>query len=134
MNKLFKLAVIIAAGLLIGAAAAQAYLLLTVPNTGEISLAYGLQSSPATLNWGTITQLDKPYYAPVTLTNTGTKPIAHLNFTLSSVTGLTSYTLKWDAEGQPLYPEEELVCTFNLTVQDAPEGTFSFDININDNA
>ena len=103
---------------------------LIIPSTGTVQLEYGLSASPANINWGNVT-LGVPVIQTVDIENIGTKNITSLAMTYQPCPNLINYTLTWDYEGFGLPIGYYVTANFTLTVYEAVEGPFSFDIYIN---
>ena len=102
--------------------------LLTIPISGNIVTNAELTSVPTSIVCGDIDK-NMPFITSLSVTNTGDVPVTalHLGYVLPPQ---LSGTLTWDLEGQAIVVGETKIATLNLTVTDAPDGPFNFDITI----
>ena len=101
--------------------------LLTIDTSGTMTSAE-LSSVPTSIVWGDVDR-NMSVIKSLSLTNTGDVPVTVL-YMLYELPLSFSGTLTWDLEGQAIVVGETKIATFNLTVTDAPDGSFSFDITI----
>lgn len=101
--------------------------LQTIETSGAITHAM-IETTPSTIEWGNMTVGD-PNIKELALTNTGnlTIELLHIDYELPiDFTG----SLSWDLEGESLDIGQTKVALLNLTVTDAPEVPFAFNITI----
>lgn len=101
--------------------------LLTIETSGNITSAE-LSSTPTSIEWGD-TDLNASVIKSLSLTNTGDVVVTNLHMAYD-LPPLFSGTLTWDLEGQAIVLGETKIATLNLTVTDAPDGPFNFNITI----
>lgn len=98
-----------------------------IPTTGVVTRAE-IAIVPSSFTWGNVT-LDDPVIKTVRLDNTSNVTISNLTMFYTLPVDFNG-TLTWDAEGKTLGVTESLFAEFNLTLTDAPEVPFSFNITI----
>lgn len=101
--------------------------LLIIPTTGNMTSAE-LAGVPTSIEWGDM-DINASVIKSLSLTNTGDIIVSNLHLAYD-LPPLFSGTLTWDLEGQAIVLGETKIATLNLTVTDAPDGPFNFDITI----
>ena len=109
------------------------HLILKIITQGTIELEYALTAEPSNIDWGNVT-LNTPINRSVDIDNVGTKNMTSLTMKYENPSAnLLNYTVLWNCEGLDLPVGDVITATFTLTVYEATEGAFSFDIWIGDN-
>lgn len=104
---------------------------LTIPTSGDMKTAE-LSSTPTEIVWGEM-DTNASVIKSLSITNIGDVLITDLHMAYD-LPPLFSGTLTWDLEGQAIVVGETKIATLNLTVTDAPDGPFNFDITIDGDA
>lgn len=102
-------------------------ILTEIPTSGVVTHAE-LVAVPSSISWGNVS-LGDPVIKTVRLDNTSNVTISNLTMFYTLPVNFNG-TLTWDAEGKTLGVTESLFAEFNLTLTDAPEVPFSFNITI----
>jgi len=131
---LILMAIMLAAGILIGNLIAGPLFTLLIPSFGTVTLPIDVSCNPSSINWGNVTVGDS-VTRNTTITNNG-RDIASLNMTSGNQTvNILNYTLTWDAEFESLPNGYYIIANFTLTIYEAnitASEAFTLDIWIND--
>lgn len=126
-----RLAIATALMLLINSAFIVAYAVLTpmvtVPTDGTVTVPK-VSVTPTSIQWGTFT-VNTSIIQPLEVTNIGEVPVKALHMTYDLPINFTG-TLTWDLEGVTLDVAQARITSLNLTLTEASEGPFNFNITI----
>lgn len=100
---------------------------LTIPTSGNMK-SVELSSDPTAIVWGDM-DTNVSVIKSLSVTNIGDVLVTDLHMAYDLPPEFSG-TLTWDLEGQAIVVGETKIATLNLTVIDAPDGPFNFDITI----
>jgi len=103
--------------------------LLTIPTQGILTHAE-IKSVPTSIQWGNMS-IGVPNIKTVRIDNISNVTIFGLTMNYSLPVGWNA-SLTWNLEAENLTFGQSKHADFNLTVYDAPEGPFNFNITIDD--
>ena len=134
MKTLTKIVVLALFAILVAVGYVAASYFLTIPTNGYIETEYGLTATPTSISWGPPNMtIGAARTKSVDIINTGTRNFTSLNIQYSSETSnLLNFTLECDAVGLPLPIGKSVVANFTLTIYEATQGDFSFNIYVSD--
>ena len=105
-----------------------------MPTSGYVETDYGLTANQTSIDWGpeNVT-IGNPVIRSVNFTNTGTKNFTSLTITYGDESSnLINFDLGCDAVWEPLAINQSIIANFTLTIYEATQGHFSFDIYVSD--